>query len=184
MPDDGFDPVRHPSSDIRHPEPGAAMAIMVELIGKDEVALRLRAMSDTVRHALATAVTAAAIDLQQRVREKLGGEVLRPRSHLLQDSIYWEVNEDTDGVTATIGSAVVYAAFQEYGFNGTEQVRAHLRRIAVAFGKPIAPVTAMVRAHDRKVNYPPHSFLRSSLAEAAPEIHARIDAAVMEAVKP
>lgn len=160
------------------------MPLTIEFIGQQGIALRLNTITDEARRALLDAVTESALDLQARVREKLSGEVLRPRTHRLYDSIAVDIRDDGTAVSATIGTDVVYAAFQEYGFTGTEQIREHLRRVSVAFGRRITPVTAMVRAHARRVSYPPHSFLRSSLAEKEPAIRARIAAAVGGAVNP
>jgi phage gpG-like protein len=159
------------------------MAVTVELIGQDAVLLRLRAMGDAVRRSLLRAVTRAAIEVQARVRQKLAGEVLQERTHHLHDSIHYEVADSASGIVATVGTDVVYAAIHEYGFSGSEQVREHMRRVSVAFGKPIEPVDALVRAHSRQVNMPARSFLRSSLTELAPEIRSEIQAAVDQAVR-
>ena len=47
----------------------------------------------------------------------------------LRDSISSEVEVTADKVIGKIGSNLPYAAFQEFGFHGTEQVRAHTRVI-------------------------------------------------------
>lgn len=160
------------------------MAITVQLVGKDRVVQHLQAMSEQARRSIQRAVVAEAIRVQARVRQKLAGEVLQERSHHLHDSIHFEAPvEEASGIYGKVGTNVVYAAFHEYGFKGTEQVREHTRRISVAFGKPIATVEATIRAHARRVDYPARSFLRSSLAELEPEIRARLDQAVNEAVK-
>jgi HK97 gp10 family phage protein len=153
--------------------------ITVQIEGDSAVIAHLQAMGSEVRASLRRAVVESAVMVQQRTREKLAGEVLQERTHHLHDSIHHAIQrDDADGVVATVGTDVVYAAIHEYGFNGTEQVREHLRRISVAFGKPIAPVEATVRAHARRVDMPARSFLRSALTELEPEIRARLEGAI------
>lgn len=150
-------------------------------IESEAVVARLRAMPDLVRNSLLRAVTEEAVRVQARVRQKLAGEVLGERTHHLHDSIHFTVTDDASGILAKVGADVVYAAIHEYGFHGTENVREHLRRMSVAFGKPIEPIEVTVRAHARKVNLPERSFLRSTLAEMAADIVARLEAAVQQA---
>lgn len=153
------------------------MALTVR-IESEAVVAKLRAMDAAVRVALLRAVTEEAIRVQTRVRAKLTGDVLKERTHHLHDSIHFNVTNDANGVIATVGTDVVYAAIHEYGFTGTEQVREHIRRQSVAFGKPITPVEVSVRAHARKVNLPERSFLRSTLAEMATGIVERLEQAI------
>jgi phage gpG-like protein len=159
------------------------MPLTIE-ISDEAVVAQLRAMPERLRANLRRAVVASAIDVQARTREKLAGEVLNERTHHLHDSIHFELTrDDQSSVVATVGTDVEYAAFWEYGFSGTEQVREHLRHVSVAFGKPIAPVDVLVRAHARHVNQPARSFLRSALEELAPEIRGRIEGAVQSALE-
>lgn len=78
--------------------------------------------------------------------------------------------------------AAAYAAFQEYGFHGTESVRAHLRTVTAAFGRAIAPVSVPVHAHDRRVDYAGHPFLAPTLADSADGIRTALADAVNAAV--
>jgi hypothetical protein len=129
----------------------------------------------------------AASDLADRLLaiadRNLSGDVLNTRTGALRASLAASVDPGQT-LRATITASAPYAAFQEYGFTGTENVRAHLRRQAQAFGRAIAPVTAQVRAYDRKIDYPAHSYLRSALAELAPLIAATLQAATAEALAP
>ena len=156
------------------------MALTVR-IESEAVVARLRAMPNQVRSALLRAVTEEAIRVQKRVQGKLAGAVLRERTHHLHDSIHYKIEESAGGILAKVGTDVVYAAIHEYGFHGVEQVRQHLRHQSVAFGRPIAPIDVMVRAHARKVNLPERSFLRSTLAEMTADIVARLEEAVQQA---
>lgn len=161
------------------------MSVTVEIVGQDAVMLRLKGMTDEVRGALRRGVLEAAIDVEQRVKQKLAGEVLQERTHHLHDSIHHTMVEDSaTAIVAAVGTDVVYAAYHEYGFHGVQQVREHMRHVAEAFGRPIEPVEALVRAHARRVDYSGHPFLHPTLVEMAPQIQARLEAAVGEAVRP
>lgn len=103
------------------------------------------------------------------IDRRLSGEVLNSRSGALRASLRTSVDLSA-GILATVTANTPYAAFQEYGFSGVENVRAHLRHQTQAFGHPIKPIELQVRAHARRVDYPAHSYLRSALAELAPEI--------------
>jgi hypothetical protein len=95
-----------------------------------------------------------------------------------------DVRVDQSGrrISASVFTALKYGAAQEYGFAGTVGVRASLRRITQAFGRPIAEKIASVRTYDRRMNLPERSFLRSALEDMAPAIAEGIEAAVAEAV--
>lgn len=147
-------------------------------IHSEAVVARLQAMNGAVRSALKKTVVTEAIKVQARVMQKLAGEVLNERTHHLHDSIHYETRETATGIFAVVGTNVVYAAYHEYGFHGTQEVREHLRRVSVAFGRPIATVEANVRAHQRRVNYPARSFMRTTLAEKATEIKEAIETAL------
>lgn len=138
---------------------------------------RLSAMTAAIRKSMLRAVTALAIRLVKRVQEKLSGEVLGERTHHLHDSIHYEVAQDGQSVVATIGTNVRYAAFWEFGYQGVEQVREHMRKMVQAFGRPVTPREIMVRAHQRKVDQPPRSFLRSTLREFETTIREELETA-------
>ncbi len=135
----------------------------------------------------AEAAVGAADQLTQRLLDladgKLSGEVLNARSGALRASLRAGVDL-TGTILATVTADTPYAAFQEYGFTGTEGVRAHLRLQSRAFGRPIAPVEAQVRAYSRQVDYPAHSYLRSALAELAPQIGPVLADATAKALAP
>ncbi len=114
---------------------------------------------------------------------KLSGEILNARSGKLRASLRATLAVDA-GIAATVTADTPYAAFQEYCFDGVEGVREFFRRQVQAFGRPIAPVTVAVRAHDRQVRYPAHSYLRSALAELEPEIAPTLAQAAAKALAP
>jgi hypothetical protein len=107
---------------------------------------------------------------------------LMSRTGSLRSSIDLQVDQSGGGVTASVFTDSRYARVQEYGFAGTVNVRASLRRIRDAFGRPIAEKTISVRAYDRHMNLPERSFLRSALEDMAPAIRDEVEAALAEAV--
>lgn len=120
--------------------------------------------------------------LRDRVRDNLAGAVLQTRSGRLAAAIDADVAAAGNGMAVSVAvGGVPYAAYQEYGFHGTESVRAHLRTIKEAFGRAVAPRPVAVRSYTRRVDYPAHSYLRSALADIAPDARAQIDGAVANA---
>jgi phage gpG-like protein len=157
--------------------------ISADLLG-DEAALdRLRALPDAANAGLARAIAKLGIDLQNHVQQdKLSGQVLKVRSGMLKSSINVQIDQSATGATATVFTNVDYAAAQEYGFSGTVNVRASLRQIKEAFGRPIAAKTISVRAHSRRMDLPERSFLRSALDDMTPDISAGVEDALREAI--
>ena len=157
--------------------------ITAYLIG-DELALeRLRALPEAVNSRLLRLITQLGIELQRVVQQdKLSGQVLRSRSGSLKSSIDVKVDQSGGAITASVFSESRYAGAQEYGFAGTVRVRASLRRIREAFGRPIAEKTISVRAYDRRMDLPERSFLRSALDDMTPAIRNEVEAALAQAV--
>jgi len=123
------------------------------------------------------------IELQRHVQQdKLSGQVLRSRTGSLRSSVSLQVDQSGGAVTASVFTDSRYAGAQEYGFAGTVSVRASLRRIREAFGRPIAEKAISVRAYDRRMDLPERSFLRSALEDIAPAIRDEVETALAEAV--
>jgi hypothetical protein len=157
--------------------------ITAYLVGDQQVLERLRALPDAVNSGLLRAITQLGIELQRNVQQdKLSGQVLRSRTGSLRSSIDLLVDQSGGAITASVFSDSRYAGVQEYGFAGTVSVRASLRRIREAFGRPIAEKTINVRAYDRRMDLPERSFLRSALEEMGPAIREGVEAALAEAV--
>jgi len=158
--------------------------IAVEILGAEAVRERLEAVPGAVEEGLARALARLSLELQARVQGKLSGEVLQSRNGALRASIEASLDVSGDALSLSLGSDLPYAGFQEYGFDGVESVRAQLRTIREAFGRPLrgGAREIAVRAHSRKVDYPAHSFLRSALTEMEPEIRAGLEEAVVAAV--
>ena len=77
------------------------------------------------------------------------------------------MTDDATGIYGTVGTNVEYARFQELGFTGAQNIRAHVRNVKAAFGKSLkgGAVTVAVKGHSRHVEYPAHSFLASAVRE-------------------
>lgn len=157
--------------------------ITAYLVGDEQLLERLRALPDTVNSGLVRALTQIGIDLQRNVQQdKLSGQVLRSRTGALKSSVELRVDQEAGGVTTSVFTDLRYAAAQEYGFAGTVSVRASLRRIREAFGRPIAEKTISVRAYDRRMDLPERSFLRSALEDMTPAIREAVESGLAETV--
>jgi len=158
--------------------------ITVQLIGDRELVARLDAMPGHVHDGLARAVTQLGLELQRKVQaEKLTGQVLRVRTGSLRSSVNTEITETATEASASVGTNIRYGRVHEYGFDGTVGVRAYLRFITEAWGRPIAPRKTNVRAHSRHMRLPERSFLRSALREMQPTIEAGLREAVARAIR-
>ena len=161
--------------------------IAAELIGANRVVAFMELLPDNVLKALQHDVSRLALTLLTKVKaEKLSGQVLKNQTGNLRASINQRV--ETFGRSAVVGSVgtnMSYAAAHEFGFHGPVNVKAHLRMVKVAWGKAVKnPQEHPVRAFTRQMNLPERSFLRSALAEMAPEITETLSATVGKAVKP
>lgn len=136
----------------------------------DKAIAYLRQFPQTAHGKLLRILQVIGFDLQGYIqRQKLQGQVLNHRSGWLSSHVVAAPVEDL-GTSArvTVGvstSAVPYAAIHEFGFHGTEQVKAHTRIQTMCFGRSIEPVTVEVGAFSRVMNMPERSYMRSSLRE-------------------
>lgn len=154
------------------------------LVGDAELVAKLERTAPAMGQALEKSVQRLALQLLRHVKEdKLSGQVLRVRSGRLRRSANQRVEVAGAKVTGIVGTNVEYGRMHEYGFQGTETVRAHLRRIKQAWGRPIAEREVSVRSFSRKVNYPAKSFLRSALADMRPQIEAEMKKALDSAAR-
>lgn len=145
--------------------------ISAAIIGDPQVIEKIGLLGSFAKTELHKAVDLMALKMVARVKLKLSDDVLHVRTGRLRRSITQIVKDDAGVITATVGTNVEYARRLELGFTGTETVQAHLRTIKTAFGKAIkgGSVTFTVPTYTRKINYPAHSFLASSLAELEPD---------------
>lgn len=153
--------------------------IDVSVTGLDEAAARLAALPQTLAARLAREVERLGGVLRDRVERKLSGEVLRRRTGRLAASIAVTVEPTAAGASATVGSDAPYAAIHEYG--GTIPTRTILPQSARALAFPWRGRQRFFkRVALPAVTMPERSFMRSALAETAPEIRAAIAAAAAE----
>lgn len=139
--------------------------IDVEFDGSKAVA-KLDALPERVRQEVGVGMGRLVAALAMKVqKEKLNGQVLKVRTGRLKSSIGTDVSETDTQIQGVVSTPVEYAPIHEYGFKGSVDVKAHLREIKKAFGRPIPPKEIEVRAHARMMNLPERSFLRSALRE-------------------
>ena len=157
--------------------------ITAYLVGDVQLLERLRALPGAINSGLLRGIAQLGIELQRHVQQdKLSGQVLRSRTGSLRSSVSLQVDQSGGAVTASVFTDSRYAGAQEYGFAGTVSVRASLRRIREAFGRPIAEKAISVRAYDRRMDLPERSFLRSALEDMGPAVREEVQAALTEAV--
>lgn len=157
--------------------------ITAGVVGDDVVLAWLRAAPDAVASGIASAITRLGIDLQRHIQDdELSGQLLAIRSGSLKSSIDLQIDQGGDGISVTVYSESRYAAAHEYGFAGTVDVKASLRRITEAFGRPISEKAVSVRAHPRRMELPERSFMRSALEDMDPAIRDQVEAALLEAL--
>jgi hypothetical protein len=157
--------------------------ITAYLVGDEQLLERLRALPDAINSGLVRSITQLGIDLQRNVQQdRLSGQVLRSRTGALKSSIDLRVDQSAGAIATSVFTDLRYGAAQEYGFAGTVSVKASLRRIREAFGRPIAEKTISVRAYDRRMDLPERSFLRSALEDMTPTIREAVQAGLAAAV--
>lgn len=154
--------------------------IRVTIIGDEAVIQHLNEVPARVLGLVRQAVESEAINLVRHVKEKkLTGQILKNRTGTLRRRVNYALTIADKGLTATVGTNLVYAGIHEYG--GTVTVRAHTRRMTKAWGRALKhPRQVSVRAHT--ATYPERSYLRSSLRENEARIKANIAAAVGQGV--
>jgi phage gpG-like protein len=160
--------------------------IKAEIIGGEALQNHVGNLYPKLIEAVRGSITRSLLDLVRYVKsEKLSGQVLRNRTGRLRRSINAsQVIETAGGLEGTVGTNVEYGKTHEYGYQGPVTVKAHMRTIKQAWGHALkSPVSVSVRSHSRQVNLPERSFLRSALADLAPQISANIKADIERAWK-
>jgi phage gpG-like protein len=159
--------------------------INASLSGDRELIVKLGDVVPQVQAELRKAVDLMAMKTLARVKLKLSDDVLRVRTGRLRRSITQMVTDNGTAIMGTVGTNVEYAKTHELGFSGTQDVRAHLRTIKVAFGKSLkgGAVVVPVGPYTRREDFPPRSFLATAMAELEPEFIESVNQAVAKAVK-
>ena len=139
--------------------------------GDSEVLLFLKSRGLVLRDELRTTVQRQGFRLLRIAKEKVSGPVLKNRTGTLRRKINFVLRETADAIAGSLGIKLSYAPPHEYGFEGVVSVKAHLRMITKAWGRPLAaPVAVQVHEHPRNMKVPERSFLRSTLRENAPSV--------------
>lgn len=159
--------------------------LKMEFIGGDVLAAVLRAYGDKVQAAIVQSVGRSALRLQREVMQnRLSGQVLNVRTGNLRRSIHQQVTNTGSAVIGEVNTNVRYGAAHEYGFAGTVNVKASLRQVRQAFGRPLkSPRYVQVRAHSRNVRLPERSFLRSALRDMKPMIETDLQKSIEGALR-
>jgi len=157
----------------------------MEFIGGDVLVALLRAYGDKVQTAIVKSVARSALKLQSEVMEnRLSGQVLNVRTGNLRRSIHQRVTNTGSAVIGVVNTNVRYGKAHEYGFAGTVNVKASLRQVRQAFGRPLkSPRYVQVRAHSRNVRLPERSFLRSALRDMKPMIETDLQKSIEGALR-
>lgn len=133
-----------------------------QILGAESVQARFLAVQDSTRRRVRDAVNAQGRDLLRLVKQKLSDDVLHVRTGRLRRSISTQNQDDGSTFRSSTGTNVVYARVHELGFQGTVQVREHMRQSK----NGAFPVSA----HAMRMNIPKRSFLASSLDARKTEI--------------
>lgn len=158
--------------------------IAFRVLRSGAVELALRSSALRVEQALRESVTRLTLKLAAYTKaEKLSGQVLKVRTGTLRHDVNHRVQALAGVVRGTVGVRVRYGAPHEYGFKGQVNIKAHLRTIKQAWGRPIAPRSVPVRAFSRVLELPERSFLRSALADMTPAIRTDLVNSVTRAVQ-
>ncbi|WOE31978.1 MULTISPECIES: hypothetical protein [unclassified Acinetobacter] len=139
-------------------------------------------VNNRVRDEIKRTVNALTLKLQRTIQEDmLTGQRLNVQSGRLRGSVSSKVEEDKDWIEGTVGAGgalVPYAPAHEFGLKGSISIKAHVRNIKQAFGRPITPRQSMIGAHTRRINLRERRFMRDSLDEIAKIVPKNINAAI------
>lgn len=114
--------------------------LKMEFIGGGILAAVFKAYAADVQDAVVKSVGRSALRLQSEVvLNRLSGRVLRVRTGNLRRSVHQRVNVSGNVVSGEVDTNVRYGIAHEYGFAGSVNVKASLRQVRQAFGKPLKP---------------------------------------------
>jgi len=152
-----------------------------ELTGDKLVVQSLRQKVPAITQRVERALERLTLMLLERVKLKLSDDVLRVRTGRLRRSVTYVMRgKGTNEYEGIVGTNVSYGKTHELGFQGTANIKEHLRMVKQAWGKSIEPKQVVVRAHTRQVNLPSRSFLRSALKDMEGSVASTITEAVKE----
>ena len=104
------------------------------------------------------------------VKNKLSGQVLKRRTGHLAGSISTEVLGTRYETIGRIGSNLKYARVHELGIDKMVSIRAHTRKIKMAFGNIISPREIHISAHSRHMKQKKRRYIENSMREYRSEL--------------
>lgn len=120
--------------------------------------------------------------LEDRIQQKLSGEVLETRSGALAASIISSIENDGSDISVSISSTgVPYAAIQEFGGKTAAHDIVAVKAKALAFSMGGEQMFAK-SVHHPGSTIPARSYLGSSLSEMSDEIESGFKQAILEAL--
>jgi hypothetical protein len=151
----------------------------VGVFGVPEAEARLDLVTPQTEEGLARALTKLGLRLQAKVQENLSGPVLNVRTGVLRSSIDTRVSRAAGEVEASVGTAVKYGRYNEFGVPGPLPPIYAIHAQALRFKIGGRVFFRKKVAHNP---LPERSFLRSALAGIAPEIAPAVAVEVAEAL--
>lgn len=149
--------------------------VIVRIDGEERLVASMGRVARDARARVKRTMTMLGLMLVSHIQKtKLSGQRLHQRSGRLIGSIHEETEEVGEAITTTVGTNVVYARPHEFGIRDSVQVKAHLRLIKQAWGRPITPREVHVRAHPMKMDLTEKRFMRDSLSEFRPRAEERL----------
>lgn len=110
--------------------------------------------------------------------DKLSNNVLNVRTGKLRNSIQDRVFNSGNMVKGEVFSDSKYANVHEYGFNGSQTVKAHMRTLTKVYGRSVQPQEILISSFTRNMKLKQSSFMRSALNELQQTIYSDIEVAV------
>ena len=157
------------------------MSIRIELVGDTAVEAHLDAFSEKLHSRLLAVMQRLTLELWRIVvDENLAGKVLKRQSGALARAQVPRVAESAEMIVGSVGFnrvTVPYGVYHEFGVP-------HEWVIEAKKGKALRFMLGGEWVFRKKVVHPPlpeRSFLRSALAQIAPQVKAEIEAAIAEA---
>jgi hypothetical protein len=157
------------------------MTIFVHLAGGDALAAWFLNRPASLDAQLGIAFSGIATALYARVLDNIAGDVINAGDGRLREAITPSSDERSARVYVSTADAP-YAGALEFGASIPAQLIATKNGKALAFAVGGSQVFAKQVTHPAFV-LPPHSFLRSALADLAPDALAMLDDAVAEAMQ-
>lgn len=134
--------------------------------GVDALVTRINSLADRItgNDKVKQALTLIGIRLQAEIKKKIRSIHLIDTGNL-QNKIYYKLFQDDRGHGVAVGSyGVPYAALYEFGFHGSQNVRAHSRLMNEAFGKPVKTAKQIqVKAHVRFLTVAKRPYIRPTV---------------------